>query len=40
MPVILREDEWETWLTAAAPVALRLQRPWLYDGLQTAKESV
>ena len=32
MPVILtRPEEWETWLTAPAPVALRLQRP-LADG--------
>jgi len=32
MPVILtRPEEWEIWLTAPAPVALRLQRP-LADG--------
>lgn len=27
MPVILREDEWSTWLTAPASHALRLQTP-------------
>ena len=27
MPVILREDEWETWLTVPASHALRLQTP-------------
>ena len=27
MPVILHEDEWETWLTAPADKALKLQRP-------------
>jgi putative SOS response-associated peptidase YedK len=27
MPVILREDEWETWLTAPVQHALRLQTP-------------
>ncbi|MDB5627157.1 MAG: hypothetical protein JWR73_2959 [Tardiphaga sp.] len=27
MPVILREDEWTTWLTAPTPHALRLQTP-------------
>jgi putative SOS response-associated peptidase YedK len=27
MPVILREDDWETWLTAPAAIALKLQKP-------------
>jgi putative SOS response-associated peptidase YedK len=34
MPVILREDDWETWLTADAKDAVRLQRPWPNDELQ------
>jgi putative SOS response-associated peptidase YedK len=34
MPVILREDDWETWLTADARDAARLQRPWPNDELQ------
>jgi putative SOS response-associated peptidase YedK len=34
MPVILREDDWETWLTADAKDALRLQQPWPDDELQ------
>lgn len=34
MPVILHEDDWETWLNADAKEALRLQRPWPDDGLQ------
>jgi len=33
MPVILMEDDWETWLTADAPTALKLQRPWPDDEL-------
>jgi putative SOS response-associated peptidase YedK len=28
MPVILHEDDWETWLTADAKEAVRLQQPW------------
>ena len=33
MPVILtRPEEWETWLTAPTPEALKLQRP-LADGI-------
>lgn len=34
MPVILHEDDWETWLNADAKEALRLQRPWPDDELQ------
>jgi len=34
MPVILREDDWETWLTADAKDAGKLQRPWPDDKLQ------
>lgn len=34
MPVILREDEWDTWLTAPVEHALRLQSPLLDDELQ------
>jgi len=33
MPVILMEDDWETWLTADAPTALKLQQPWPEDQL-------
>ncbi|MBN9042431.1 MAG: DUF159 family protein [Rhizobiales bacterium 62-47] len=33
MPVILMEDDWETWLTADAPDALKLQQPWPDDEL-------
>lgn len=33
MPVILREDDWETWLTAEPREALKLQRPWPDDEL-------
>jgi putative SOS response-associated peptidase YedK len=31
MPVILREDDWDTWLNADAKEALRLQQPWPDD---------
>lgn len=34
MPVILHQDDWETWLTAEPKVALRLQRPWPDDLIQ------
>lgn len=34
MPVILREDDWETWLTADAAVAVKLQQPWPDDEFQ------
>lgn len=34
MPVILREDDWETWLTADVKDALRLRQPWPDDELQ------
>lgn len=34
MPVILHETDWETWLTAPAHEALRLQKPWPDDGLR------
>jgi putative SOS response-associated peptidase YedK len=34
MPVILREDDWEAWLTADAKDAVKLQRPWPDDELQ------
>lgn len=33
MPVILRPEDWETWLTAPLPEAARLQRPWPDDEL-------
>jgi putative SOS response-associated peptidase YedK len=34
MPVILCQDDWETWLTAPAADAMELQRPWPDDGLE------
>lgn len=34
MPVIVAEKDWEMWLTAPAPEALRLQKPWPDDGLR------
>jgi len=34
MPVILREDDWETWLTADPAEALALQKPWPDDRLK------
>lgn len=34
MPVILHQDAWETWLTAPAPEAMKLQRPWPDDALE------
>lgn len=34
MPVILHEDDWETWLSAEPRVALKLQRPWPDEGLK------
>lgn len=34
MPVIVHQDDWETWLTAEPKEALRLQRPWPDDQLQ------
>ena len=45
MPVMLHQDEWETWPTAPAGEAMRLQRPWPDDELQivargAAKEDV
>ncbi len=37
MPVILREDEWDTWLHAPAEEAMKLQRPWPDDRLKIVK---
>lgn len=34
MPVILRQDDWDAWLTAPAPEAMKLQRPWPDDQLE------
>jgi putative SOS response-associated peptidase YedK len=34
MPVILTEDQWDTWLTAEVEDALRLQRPLAADALK------
>lgn len=33
MPVILKQDDWDTWLNAEASEALKLQRPWPDDEL-------
>ena len=33
MPVILRQDDWENWLSAPADVAMKLQRTWPDDQL-------
>jgi len=33
MPVILAEQDWDTWLTAEPGIALKLQRPWPDDQL-------
>lgn len=33
MPVILHEDDWETWLTVEPRDALKLQQPWPDDEL-------
>ena len=39
MPVILTQpEEWETWLTALADVALRLQRPLPDDALRVVAQ--
>jgi putative SOS response-associated peptidase YedK len=37
MPVILREDDWDTWLNADKQEALALQRPWPDDELMIVK---
>ncbi len=37
MPVILREDDWDKWLSEPAEDAMRLQRPWPDDGLKIVK---
>jgi putative SOS response-associated peptidase YedK len=37
MPVILREDEWETWLTAPVDRVLHLQTPLADDQLEIVK---
>lgn len=34
MPVILRETDWETWLTADVAMALKFQQPWPEDELR------
>ena len=36
-PVILHEDNWETWMKAPADEAMKLQRPWPVDGLKIVK---
>ncbi|CAN5167892.1 SOS response-associated peptidase [soil metagenome] len=37
MPVILRPDDWDTWLNAPADEAMKLQQPWPDDGLKIVK---
>ena len=37
MPVILREDDWDSWLNAPAEEALKLQRPWPDDELKIVR---
>jgi putative SOS response-associated peptidase YedK len=34
MPVILHQDDWNTWMTAGGSDALKLQKPWPNDQLE------
>lgn len=40
MPVILRQQDWEPWLSASHEEALRLQRPWPDDQLKIVKRGL
>lgn len=40
MPVILQQDNWETWLSASPEEAVRLQRPWPDDQLKIVKRGL
>jgi putative SOS response-associated peptidase YedK len=40
MPVILHQDDWQTWLTAPAAEAMQLQQPWPDDGLEIVARGI